>query len=120
LSPILRNHVSAYRFQEGVDVALASRILTWKLAMLASFLLVALPAGVSSAIEEPGSLDTSFGGDGKVFTPFSPQDAGAFAIAIQPDGKLVVAGGVEPDSPSPSRGTTPTEPLIRRSASAGR
>jgi len=35
-----------------------------------------------------GSLDTSFGGDGRVTTGFGP----AFALVEQPDGKLVVAG----------------------------
>jgi uncharacterized delta-60 repeat protein len=38
-----------------------------------------------------GSLDTSFDGDGKVTTSFAGYD-GARAVAIQPDGKIVVAG----------------------------
>ena len=38
-----------------------------------------------------GSLDASFGGRGKVTTDFGSADA-AFALALQPDGKLVVAG----------------------------
>ena len=38
-----------------------------------------------------GSLDTSFDGDGKVFTDFGNSDRGN-AVAIQPDGKIVVAG----------------------------
>ncbi len=38
-----------------------------------------------------GSLDTSFGGDGKVSTDISRQDVG-YAIAIQSDGKIIVAG----------------------------
>src|SRR5262249_59946804 len=40
-----------------------------------------------------GSLDTSFSGDGKLTTDFT-SSAGewAFAIAIDPNGKIVVAG----------------------------
>ena len=39
----------------------------------------------------PGSLDPTFGMDGKVTTPFSSTDSG-YAVAIQADGKIVVAG----------------------------
>ena len=39
-----------------------------------------------------GSLDTTFGGDGKVTTNLSRQDDVAYGLAIQPDGKIVVAG----------------------------
>jgi uncharacterized delta-60 repeat protein len=40
-----------------------------------------------------GALDTSFGTDGKVETHFGPHRADyAQAVAIQPDGKIVVAG----------------------------
>lgn len=38
-----------------------------------------------------GSLDTTFAGDGTVTLDFGGQD-GAHAVAIQPDGKVVVAG----------------------------
>ena len=38
-----------------------------------------------------GSLDTSFSGDGKVTTDFSSRNL-AFALAVQPDRKIVVAG----------------------------
>lgn len=38
-----------------------------------------------------GSPDTSFDGDGKVVTPFAGLTE-AFAVAIQPDGKIVVGG----------------------------
>jgi uncharacterized delta-60 repeat protein len=40
-----------------------------------------------------GSLDTSFSGDGKVGTSISNGDDIVNAVAIQPDGKIVVAGG---------------------------
>ena len=39
-----------------------------------------------------GSLDTSFSGDGKVMTDFGSGDDVATAVALQPDGKIVVAG----------------------------
>ncbi|MBK8465040.1 MAG: InlB B-repeat-containing protein [Chloracidobacterium sp.] len=38
-----------------------------------------------------GSLDTTFDGDGKVVTAFGTDDEGR-SVAIQPDGKIVVAG----------------------------
>jgi uncharacterized delta-60 repeat protein len=39
-----------------------------------------------------GSLDTSFDTDGKVLTPIGSEDLGR-AMVLQPDGKIVVAGG---------------------------
>jgi len=39
-----------------------------------------------------GKLDTSFDGDGKVITTFGSVDASAQSVAIQADGKIVVAG----------------------------
>ena len=39
-----------------------------------------------------GSLDTSFGDDGRVRTSFGPGSAEAYGIAIQADGKIVAAG----------------------------
>lgn len=39
----------------------------------------------------PGALDTSFAG-GKVIVPMGASDDYAFALAVQPDGKLIVAG----------------------------
>lgn len=39
-----------------------------------------------------GALDPTFGGDGKVTTDFSPGQDLANALAVQADGKLVVAG----------------------------
>jgi uncharacterized delta-60 repeat protein len=39
-----------------------------------------------------GALDTTFDGDGKVVTPVSASRDGISAVAIQPDGKIVVAG----------------------------
>lgn len=42
--------------------------------------------------EPDGSLDGSFGGDGKVRTRFGPGEAGARDAAIAADGKIVVVG----------------------------
>ncbi|MBA4123808.1 MAG: VCBS repeat-containing protein [Acidobacteria bacterium] len=39
-----------------------------------------------------GSLDTSFDGDGKVITAVSSSFDGAFAVAVQTDGKIVATG----------------------------
>lgn len=39
-----------------------------------------------------GTLDSSFGGDGKVMTNFSRGDDTAFGVAIQADGRIVAAG----------------------------
>jgi uncharacterized delta-60 repeat protein len=41
-----------------------------------------------------GSLDSSFGAGGKVTTDFSNDNDSAYAVAIQSDGKIVVAGNV--------------------------
>lgn len=40
-----------------------------------------------------GSLDTSFSGDGRVATDFFGSFDGIEAVALQPDGKIVAAGG---------------------------
>jgi uncharacterized delta-60 repeat protein len=40
-----------------------------------------------------GTLDTTFGGDGKVTTNFTTYDDSAYDVAIQSDGKIVAAGG---------------------------
>lgn len=44
---------------------------------------------------DPGDLDRSFGNRGKVITPFSEGFAVANDLAIQSDGKIVLAGAVE-------------------------
>ena len=42
-----------------------------------------------------GTLDTSFGGDGIVTTDLGTDDDDANAIALQPDGKIVVVGDTD-------------------------
>ena len=39
-----------------------------------------------------GTLDASFGVDGKVVTDFTPRGDGAAGVAIQADGRIVAAG----------------------------
>ena len=39
-----------------------------------------------------GSLDATFGGDGEITTTVGPGDAAGRSVALQPDGKIVVAG----------------------------
>jgi uncharacterized delta-60 repeat protein len=43
-------------------------------------------------LERDGALDTSFGGGGKVLTDVAGGADTAYAVAVQPDGKIVVAG----------------------------
>lgn len=42
-----------------------------------------------------GSLDTSFGGDGKVTTSIGTNEDDANALTLQSDGKIIVAGGTD-------------------------
>jgi uncharacterized delta-60 repeat protein len=44
-----------------------------------------------------GSLDSTFDGDGKVITDFAGHDDGAYAVAVQPDGKIIAAGDSSSD-----------------------
>ncbi len=44
-----------------------------------------------------GGLDTTFGETGLVVTPISPADDEAAAVALQTDGKIVVAGSADED-----------------------
>jgi uncharacterized delta-60 repeat protein len=46
-----------------------------------------------------GTLDTTFDGDGKVLTTLSSGQDIVYALAIQPDGKIVAAGQSSPSSP---------------------
>lgn len=45
-----------------------------------------------------GSLDSSFNGSGKTTTQVSAGDDVAKAVVIQPDGKIIVAGSIQPDA----------------------
>jgi uncharacterized delta-60 repeat protein len=68
----------------GFDMDVRVRLMAAALAALA---VCAPPAGAA-----PGSLDASFSGDGRVSTLTSPDTFVARAVAIQPDGRIVIAG----------------------------
>jgi uncharacterized delta-60 repeat protein len=53
---------------------------------------IALVSLAPPAWAAPGSLDPSFGGNGKVTTNFGPELDEGNDVAIQPDGKIVVVG----------------------------
>lgn len=47
---------------------------------------------IATALANPGDLDTSFAGTGKLRTGFGGGDDRAYAVAVQADGRLVMAG----------------------------
>jgi len=53
---------------------------------------------ISSAVAQPGDLDPSFGGAGQVHTGFGGGPGEGRAMAVQPDGKLILAGFSQPNS----------------------
>jgi uncharacterized delta-60 repeat protein len=59
-------------------------------------LLVLVTLGLRPALAAPGDLDPTFGG-GWVITDFGGSPGVAYALGIQPDGKLVAAGSVDGD-----------------------
>jgi uncharacterized delta-60 repeat protein len=68
---------------------------------LAALLLLALALALAVsvvALAAPGDLDRTFGGDGKVGTDFTPHDDFARGIALQSDGRIVVAGIARADT----------------------
>lgn len=52
-----------------------------------------VPIAPGAGYRAPGSLDTTFDGDGKALVNFGTTGASAQAVAVQPDGKIVAAGG---------------------------
>ena len=62
------------------------------LAAVAVALMTVGPMAAPAAAETPGALDISFDGDGKVVTPIGAGHDEAHAVALQPDGRIVVAG----------------------------
>jgi uncharacterized delta-60 repeat protein len=58
-------------------------------------------ATTPAARAAPGHLDPTFGGDGIVRTDLSPAEDDGFAVTIQPDGKIVVAGEMGIGGPNP-------------------
>jgi hypothetical protein len=58
---------------------------------------------LSQSSSTPGYLDTSFGDGGRVLDPSSPRVSSS-SVAVQADGKVVVAGTGRSIEPSLSRG----------------
>ena len=59
--------------------------------LVVASLTAAVLSGTSPAYAAPGDLDPTFSGDGRQLTDFGAGDSGE-GVAIQPDGKIVVAG----------------------------
>lgn len=56
-------------------------------------------------LDRDGALDATFDGDGRVILTFNEQgdfNSEAYTVAIQPDGKLLLAGSVRPRVPDPN------------------
>ena len=56
---------------------------------------------VPAARAASGDLDPTFGGDGVVRTDLTPNEDDGYAVTIQPDGKIVVAGEKGTGGPNP-------------------
>ena len=63
-----------------------------KLTTTTAFIFAFLMYGNQTFGQQPGDLDNTFDSDGKVTTDFGANDHG-YSVAIQSDGKIVVAGG---------------------------
>src|SRR5262249_42486648 len=72
--------------------------MTQRSTMLAC-LLVALLAPARVLRAGPGDLDMNFGQDGVALTQVGTGGTMANAVAVQPDGKIVVAGAACPSGP---------------------
>ncbi len=66
----------------------------------------------------PGDLDTSFAGNGKKAITFGGIDE-AHVVLVQPDGRIVLAGGGAPGISSASHAYAPTARSTPRSDRAG-
>jgi uncharacterized delta-60 repeat protein len=79
------------------------KYLTWKASLIATVMGL---LGFTIALAASGDLDTTFDGDGRVTSFVVPSDPGRSdqieGIAIQPDGKIIVAGNSFVSSPSNS------------------
>src|SRR5262245_42305337 len=80
-------------FSAAADLALAAALQPDGKIVAAGLKASGLTGDVALArYNSDGSLDASFGSGGLVATAVSPQGDGANALALQPDGKIVVAG----------------------------
>ena len=83
------------------------RPLRYLAVCLAAALLIAVAATAA-----PRDLDRSFGGDGVVVTTIGDQNAEGFALAVQPNGRIVTAGGGQvPPGGNPNNGLAVTRHL---------
>jgi uncharacterized delta-60 repeat protein len=64
----------------------------WFIAMTLCFFIITLLPGSFPVQAAAGDLDLTFGSGGKLTTSFNGRGEAARAVAIQPDGKIVVAG----------------------------
>src|SRR4051812_37232915 len=62
------------------------------LALGAAALMFLPVSGPQTASAAPGGLDTTFGKNGKVKTDFNGNNDLSYGMALQADGKLIVAG----------------------------
>src|SRR5262245_48201408 len=77
----------SYAFGNSLAVQLDGKIVVAGQALIAGTFDVAL-----ARYDSTGTLDSSFGTGGKVVTDFGGFNDGAFSVAVQPDGHIVVAG----------------------------
>ena len=71
-------------------------------------LTIALPTALTSASgTAPGDLDITFGDGGHALVDVGSWGARASAVAVQPDGKIVLAGYTRPAPPPPSPARAP-------------
>jgi uncharacterized delta-60 repeat protein len=82
----------SYRLPISIRLGLSLAVGMLAVLLLASLLVVASPPLAQIALPNPDDLDTTFGTGGVVTTAIGPGNDGAFAIAVQPDGKIVAAG----------------------------
>jgi uncharacterized delta-60 repeat protein len=68
------------------------RVRPLSLPVLILMLLLGMAVSAPGAHAAAGALDPTFNGDGSVTTPVGTGDDFANAVAVQPDGKIVVAG----------------------------
>src|SRR5215471_1822578 len=86
----MRDRKHRIRRSTGVVVSLFRRLAVLTLMSLA----LSLP--LSNRVQaSQGDLDPTFGTDGKVTSDLFPGNDVAFALGVQPDGKLIVAGRTE-------------------------
>ncbi|HEX9928481.1 MAG TPA: FG-GAP-like repeat-containing protein [Pyrinomonadaceae bacterium] len=74
------------------------------LAAMLPIMQIISAGNAAQAQQNPGSLDPTFNGSGKIVTDLGNPDNIAGAVAVQPDGKIVIAGltgAIESESATP-------------------